>query len=1120
MAEIQWNRSQRQIDILNQFLRLVNSNREKHAIFSTMVEGSVEMLEAEAGTIALIDRDDPSQLVFTYTAGKVADTLRGTRFPVGQGIIGWAVENDLPLFVNDIKNDPRFSGITDKASGFSTGTVVCAPIKSNGKIIGAIEVLNKKKGGFSDSDLNLLEMVVNIAGLAFASTDKISKDQKAPAKKPESTKPEKQKSDPALARLRAQHNAIFEGTSEGIMTISVDAVITSANRAFLLFLKKNRKDVVDKKCHELFFNNKKPCQGCIIDDIIGGANDIPAKRLCREITIAGRTFTTTASTLNVEKKAIPSLLLTARDTSLLDKQVLLLKVATSAAIRLLLAKEPQTKVGGLLAELGKTSGASRCYWFKNTIKPDGRVVARQVTEWCAKGESSQLKDPKLEKTTYPKRWLKKFTKGWYVAETESSSPDNAISEFKSPDIQSFLLIPILINGNFEGIIGFDNCKAMVPWRPAEASILRFGVNAFARALEQEKTGKGKEKKQQELKEFQRQQKLIQQNELEKQQLLEKEIKEQQKQHKLAQEKEVEKHQKQQKQIQELSGQLKDINKQRDQQIEVLNKQDQQIELLKKQDQEKEKKGEKSQKKITEEKKEQDKEIQKLQKQRDQQIEVLKKQEEQIEFLKKQEQKDDPGKNKEQEKQIQKLSDQLNDIQKQRDQQKEELKKQEQQIELLKKQEQKGGSGKNNDQGKELQKLQKQLEKIKKQRDYQKETLDLQDRQIVLLKKQERQNEQLEEQANNSIAQERIALSQHMEVMGQIVSGIAHNFRNVLSGIAANAQLIQMKHGGLEGIDRQTDALLDLTTMGSDLISSILQYSKTESGSARNVFDITHLLRETYQIISKVFDKHISPQRSFSDPLPVYGNRSELGQVFMNLCTNARDAMPDGGQLSIEAKKQGDNIHVAISDTGQGMDDATVEKIFEPFFTTKESGKGTGLGLSTAHTIVKDHDGEIRVKSKAGAGTTFTVVLPFSPKMLEIKDQPETGIIHGNNEKLLVVDDDLSLLGPLEDLLKGIGYEILSVSTAKDAISKFSDWNPDLVLLDRNMPDMKGNEVAEEMLSQNPDVKIILMSGYDKTGPDGLDEKIEKQISGYITKPLDLPVVSHALAQALKNQPDD
>jgi len=358
-------------------------------------------------------------------------------------------------------------------------------------------------------------------------------------------------------------------------------------------------------------------------------------------------------------------------------------------------------------------------------------------------------------------------------------------------------------------------------------------------------------------------------------------------------------------------------------------------------------------------------------------------------------------------------------------------------------------------------------------------------------------------------------SQKMESIGTLAGGIAHNFRNILSGIMNYAELI-----GLKSIDDPTakkyaGEIIRLTEIGSDLIKNLLRFSHKTNDVPKKRFNLIETLGETYNIISKSFEKWIDIQTEWPEMIPVYGESSALIQVFLNLCTNARDAMPDGGILRITARKAKDKAVVEITDTGAGMDESTLKKIYDPFYTTKAPDKGTGLGLSTAYGIIQDYSGEIRAKSRIGLGTSFEITLPISDSKIRDTQQPKDRTkIHGNREKLLLVDDDTFVLEPLEEMLTGYGYQTRSASTGKQAIEEYRSWHPHVVLLDRNLPEMGGLKILETIFSIDPEARVILISGYEAKGPEGIDEKISSSIKGYITKPFDLDEVIRMLTRIL------
>lgn len=363
-------------------------------------------------------------------------------------------------------------------------------------------------------------------------------------------------------------------------------------------------------------------------------------------------------------------------------------------------------------------------------------------------------------------------------------------------------------------------------------------------------------------------------------------------------------------------------------------------------------------------------------------------------------------------------------------------------------------------------------------------------------------------------QEQLLHSQSMESLGEIASGISHNFRNILTGIIANCQLIQIKYHDHTEVQHSISGILNLAEVGSELISNLLKFSRKGIKGPNTVFNLTEVLEETHKIISRSFDKKIEIRKDWPEKLPIEGVHSEIGQVFMNLCTNARDAMMEGGILQIEARQTNGKISIVISDTGCGMDEKTIQRIFEPFFTTKETGKGTGLGLSTVYGIIKDHGGEISVSSKTGVGTIFHIFFP-TPKAKGIDQQaPPEPIIQGNGQKVLIVDDDESLLQPLENMLKNIGYKTKTATSGQLGIDKYETWQPDVVLVDRNMPGMDGITTVEHIFSIDPAANIVIVSGYDDIGPDGIDSRMKDSIKAYITKPFHIAKLSQVLTRVI------
>jgi len=241
---------------------------------------------------------------------------------------------------------------------------------------------------------------------------------------------------------------------------------------------------------------------------------------------------------------------------------------------------------------------------------------------------------------------------------------------------------------------------------------------------------------------------------------------------------------------------------------------------------------------------------------------------------------------------------------------------------------------------------------------------------------------------------------------------------------------------------------------------------------------------------------------------------------MNLCTNARDAMAAGGRLRIQARVNASSAIVSVSDTGRGMDATVMARCFDPFFTTKEVGKGTGLGLSTTYGIVRAHGGHIEVSSEPGKGSVFSIHLPLDPSSGRANTQADVALIRGQGQTVMVVDDEAALLEAMPQLLRSLGYKAMVAANAFQAIEMYRKQRPDIVLMDRNMPEMDGIRCAEQIVAFDPEATIAIISGYNIEGSDGIDEDKRHLIKGYLTKPLGLRELSIILDDLLQSATRD
>ncbi len=371
------------------------------------------------------------------------------------------------------------------------------------------------------------------------------------------------------------------------------------------------------------------------------------------------------------------------------------------------------------------------------------------------------------------------------------------------------------------------------------------------------------------------------------------------------------------------------------------------------------------------------------------------------------------------------------------------------------------------------------------------------------------------EAEQKILQEQLLVSQKMESIGTFAGGTAHNFRNILQAISGNIEYLEMVHGEKTEIRDTAKSIHDSVEKGVDLINNLLHFSKKGGELQLIDVDLSEVITKTYGIIEKVFDKNIEIKLDLGENLFIKGNHSLLSQVFLNLFTNARDAMPDGGELLVEARKRNNKVVVIVSDSGHGMDKETMDQIFDPFFTLKDVGKGTGLGLSTTHGIVEQHKGSISVSSKQGKGAKFTIYLPSKKPEGSQRPEPQKKIIMGKGQKVLIIDDDPPALEALANLTKGLGYKAMSVDRPVEALDNYTKWSPDIVLMDRNMPEMDGLSCIKQIIKTDPNARIIIVSGYEDSGQDGIDDNIRSLIKGYLTKPCGTEELSKMLSQALE-----
>lgn len=375
-------------------------------------------------------------------------------------------------------------------------------------------------------------------------------------------------------------------------------------------------------------------------------------------------------------------------------------------------------------------------------------------------------------------------------------------------------------------------------------------------------------------------------------------------------------------------------------------------------------------------------------------------------------------------------------------------------------------------------------------------------------------------------------AQRMESVGTLASGIAHNLGNLLSPILLSVQLLKRKF-----TDEESQHMLAILQINAErageMIRQVLEFARGIQGE-RIELQPTHVMKEVASILESTLPKSIDVGISISeDLLPVVGDANQLHQVLMNLCINARDAMPEGGSLTIGGEntyidenyarmqleaKPGQYVVISVADTGVGIPADVLGRIFEPFFTTKELGKGTGLGLPSIRAIVKGHDGFINVYSEVGKGTEFKIYIPAAttPEAKSVEGvQPAVPVGHG--ELILVVDDELPILEVARKTLEQNGYKVLIASDGAEALAQYAEHRKDVdaVLIDMVMPYLDGPATIRALWKLNPDVKIIASSGL--AANDKLFEDADVGVRTFLSKPYSAEKLLRALSEILAAQ---
>lgn len=392
---------------------------------------------------------------------------------------------------------------------------------------------------------------------------------------------------------------------------------------------------------------------------------------------------------------------------------------------------------------------------------------------------------------------------------------------------------------------------------------------------------------------------------------------------------------------------------------------------------------------------------------------------------------------------------------------------------------------------------------------------------------------VEDVTERKALEDRLHLLERVEAIGQLAGGIAHDFNNLLLAVLGSTEILLRRRRYEDSERTELDTIYRTASRAAELTRRLLAFSRRQVLEPRD-FSLNDMVADFLPVLERVIPEHVSIEFAPASELwTAHADPGQIEQVLMNLCINARDAMPNGGALRLSTDNvtvgsdflethpwgpPGEYSRLAVEDTGTGMDRETLSKLFQPFFTTKQPGKGTGLGLATVYGIVKQHGGMVDVRSELGRGTTFHVYLPRVNRPAQALARRDRAPAAGGSERILVVDDDPEVRRILNSILLGLGYAVELASNGEDAMAilRRPGSAVDLVITDVVMPRMGGVELAEKARQESPTTRFLFSSGYS-------EQAIEPSLAlrpgfGYLAKPYSIDDLAHKLRDLLDGEP--
>ncbi len=386
-----------------------------------------------------------------------------------------------------------------------------------------------------------------------------------------------------------------------------------------------------------------------------------------------------------------------------------------------------------------------------------------------------------------------------------------------------------------------------------------------------------------------------------------------------------------------------------------------------------------------------------------------------------------------------------------------------------------------------------------------------------------------------LLEKQLQQAQKMEAIGTLAGGIAHDFNNLLQVIQGNVDIGLLKLGKGRPGPSEFQEIRRAARSAADLTEGLLTFSRHFESKLRPV-DLNHELEQVAKMLNRTISKMIAIELNLADDLDtINGDPAQLQQVVMNLAVNARDAMPGGGELHIQTQnaqldaeycklhlgtKPGRYVLVSVTDSGFGMEKEIVEHIFEPFFTTKGLGEGTGLGLSIAYGIVQSHGGSITCYSEPGEGTTFKVYLPTMGNQVDTEESRDADFLPRGHETILLVEDEEAIRNSGESILSLFGYSVLTAANGREGLELYREKRHEiaLVILDLIMPEMSGRDCLREILSIDPNAKVLIASGYTANGR--IDQALREKARAFLRKPYEAQSMLRLVREVLDAEMPD